>query len=521
MKSALNYPVTIITFGIIQNMRVFILLLTCFSLFNSNAQNITIKGKAHVSHIGKEIVLSDFSDYVTYTRTKESSDTIDKDGYFELKLQSPLTKPVLINVGSLIGKIYVQPNFVYGVYFPQRDSTANNQEGTESSVDISVYGKDSTELNALIIDFNTQYNNLFTNLKEGYLSPAKLNSMLDTFLVATKKRYQHIKNPYFKHYVDYSFAGFFSNMSRSKTILYKQFIEHRPILYTNYEYMDFFNTHFKGYLKAYASTKTGGSIYNSINAFGDYLDLRNNFLSDKSITNDTLRELLILKGMIDFYYSPDFEQKQVQSIIEQIYRVTQVPEHKKIATNMLQRIYKLQPGSPAPDFVANDKTGMKVNLSNYKGKYVYLNYFSTQSDISLKEMQRIIDLKKKFSDKVTFISVCLDDSVKTYKAYLKANPKQDWVILHNASNSSARQVYNITSLSGFFLINNQMQIALSPALMPSEGLEYKFNALFRQRYRLQPSQLRQRMKSGGAVSADALNFELSFRPPYDWPELIG
>ena len=44
----------------------------------------------------------------------------------------------------------------------------------------------------------------------------------------------------------------------------------------------------------------------------------------------------------------------------------------------------------------------------------------------------------------------------------------------------------------------------------------RFNALFKQRYRLQPGELRRNM-NGEAVSAtDVLNFELSFRPPYDW-----
>ncbi len=47
----------------------------------------------------------------------------------------------------------------------------------------------------------------------------------------------------------------------------------------------------------------------------------------------------------------------------------------------------------------------------------------------------------------------------------------------------------------------------------------RFNALFKQRYRLQPGQLRRRMAGGGAAPADALQFELSFRPPYDWPVL--
>lgn len=449
------------------------------TVFNSIAQNVTIKGKAHASHIGKEIVLSDYSDYVTFTKVKESIDTIDKDGYFELKIQTDVTKPILISIHNLVGKIYIQPNFVYGIYFPSADSTFNNQEGTESKAVISVYGKDSTELNALIIDFNEQYNNYFAKANERYLSPSKINTLLDTFLLVTRKRYKATKNSYFKNYVEYSFANFFSNTSRSKSYLQKQYIDKKPIMYTNYEYMDFLNTHFKGYLKAFSSTKTGGSIFNSINSFGDYNDLKNQFNTDKSITNDTLKELVILKGLIDCYYSPDFEKQKVQSVIEQLYRESQFVQNKKIANNILQTIYQLQPGAIAPDFVANDKSDLNVNLSSYKGKYIYLNFFSTLSDISLKEMQKIIDLKKKFNEKVTFISVCLDDSVKSYKHYLKLNPKQDWIILHQTKNSTAKQAYNITSLSGYFFINQQLQLVQSPALAPSEGVEYKFHALFR------------------------------------------
>jgi AraC family transcriptional regulator of adaptative response / DNA-3-methyladenine glycosylase II len=44
----------------------------------------------------------------------------------------------------------------------------------------------------------------------------------------------------------------------------------------------------------------------------------------------------------------------------------------------------------------------------------------------------------------------------------------------------------------------------------------RFNALFRQRYRLQPGQLRRHARAATAPAADALHFELSYRPPYDW-----
>ncbi len=49
------------------------------------------------------------------------------------------------------------------------------------------------------------------------------------------------------------------------------------------------------------------------------------------------------------------------------------------------------------------------------------------------------------------------------------------------------------------------------------GSVRRFNALFKQRYRLQPGQLRRHASASAA--ADVLKFELSFRPPYDWPAL--
>jgi len=49
----------------------------------------------------------------------------------------------------------------------------------------------------------------------------------------------------------------------------------------------------------------------------------------------------------------------------------------------------------------------------------------------------------------------------------------------------------------------------------------RFNALFRERYRLQPTQLRRHMRAQAAAGADALQFELAFRPPYDWTALGG
>jgi AraC family transcriptional regulator of adaptative response / DNA-3-methyladenine glycosylase II len=57
------------------------------------------------------------------------------------------------------------------------------------------------------------------------------------------------------------------------------------------------------------------------------------------------------------------------------------------------------------------------------------------------------------------------------------------------------------------------------ALGSGFGSLRRFNALFKERYRLNPRQLRRLAASASAP--DALGFELSFRPPYDWPALLA
>ena len=58
------------------------------------------------------------------------------------------------------------------------------------------------------------------------------------------------------------------------------------------------------------------------------------------------------------------------------------------------------------------------------------------------------------------------------------------------------------------------------ALGSGFGSLRRFNALFKERYRLNPKQLR-RVAQRSAATADALRFELAYRPPYDWAGLMA
>ena len=97
-------------------------------------------------------------------------------------------------------------------------------------------------------------------------------------------------------------------------------------------------------------------------------------------------------------------------------------------------------------------------------------------------MSKINLLRKKFTGKVIFISVSLDDSVGNYLNFLKQNPKYDWPSWHyevSGIKNNARSLYNVIGSEAYFLINNQGALALSPALSPSKGIEFKLNAIFK------------------------------------------
>ncbi len=447
----------------------------------SLSQNVKIKGKAHVSHKGKAIHLLAYNDLVTYTRVWESLDTIADDGSFELQMQIRKTEVVELQIDNLFGKLYIQPDYVYAITFPAKDSTLDIRGETETNVDLGIISGDTTELNTLIIDFNKVYNTVFQNAANQFLNKTRVFQKLDTLKLICSWRYKKNKNNYFKSYVEYTIAELNSSASRNKTYLSSTFIANKPVQYNQFDYMSFFNAFFKGYLEGYSGGKANENIHHLINTTGQYANLKAFVKKDALMANDTLCELVIIKSLWDFYYSPIYDKEQVHAIVEQFYESTRIPELKKIAGNILQIMNKMSVGSTAPEFWGIDRTGKRVSKADFAKRYIYLNFFSTKNIESMKEMPKIAELVKKYADKVAFVSICTDDSVNVFKNYLRQNPKYTWTILHDGKGfeDASYHKYNLKGLPAFFFINSFGNLAQSPAQSPTQGFEYKLKALFK------------------------------------------
>jgi len=438
------------------------------------SQNVTIKGIAD-THKGKEISVYLYDDLITYSQTRMDFDTVDRKGDFELQLSVSSPQLAIIKVGQLSGRIYLQPNFVYGIIIPPVDTTRFLASGTEQSMDIIING-DSTELNARIIDFNNRFDEFWQKHYKSFLSK-RLHHELDSFQIQIYKRYENVKLSYFKTFVEYSFALMNENTGRHKNYLAKKYLFDKPFAYSNYEYMEFFNQYFKQYLQKQTVTKNGNLIIEAINEQGNYKHLNELMKNDALLKSDTLRELVLIKGLYEMYYLPHYKKNKIKEMLEQVNGTTSVAEHKKILFNILRNMNNLQIGSPAPEFALLNIKRDTVRLSDFNKRFVYLNFYASWCTDCLEQFKKQEALLSKFGNTIYFVSVSIDEDTNVFKSFVKQNPKYKWTFLK--ADKKVIQQYNAGSVPVYYLIGLEGQLLQSPALKPDEGIERKFNELLK------------------------------------------
>ena len=70
----------------------------------------------------------------------------------------------------------------------------------------------------------------------------------------------------------------------------------------------------------------------------------------------------------------------------------------------------LQVGDQAPDFVLTDASGKEHQLSGYKGKGVFLNFWGTWCEPCKKEMPHMEKMSKEYKDQVEILAVNVGES---------------------------------------------------------------------------------------------------------------
>lgn len=440
------------------------------------AQPVVIKGLAP-SYEGKEISTYSYKDLITYTPVKIGSSQVNDSGRFSITIDGIKTTEYLyLSIGNEEGSIYVSPGSTYHVIFPAPDTTHYQNPFTTHVIDLTFIVRDSDNINNLIIDFNQQFDTMWNRCYIFFLQK-RGPSHLDSFYVAMQHRFANVNNDYFKNYMRYNIAEIGINILEGPKVLGEKYMHGKPVLYHSYEYMKFFNDYFNDYVEQFSLTTKGEDINRYLQS-ADYSSMKEILKINPLLkANDSLCELVLLKGLYEMYYSGTYKKEEVKQMIGLVASNSKISESKIIANDMLNSFSTVIKGNNSPDFALKDTKGNISSILDYRGKYLYLCFFKSKSDQCLKELDVLSSLNKKYGKKVSFVCLSEDDKPTDLQAFLDQNKLFTWTFLYDEG-GKVLDKYDVKSLPEFFLINPQGKFYLSPADSPSHGIELIFDKLF-------------------------------------------
>jgi peroxiredoxin len=457
-------------------------------LITSNifASNTVIKGKVK-SFNGQEITVYTYSDYITQNQKKIGFTNIKSDGTFNFQFDTKNVIKVIIKIEDKTTWFFTQPGKVYNINLSY-DEKLNKGRIYDKLLSLKFNFPAPNELNQQIKKFNINYDNF---IEENTILFKKRDRSVEPKIKAFKqkmlKSFENSQTQFINDYITYSVASMQNaidvsyniytsgkNSEDTKANLYLEYLNNKKVLYYNPEYMTFFKDFFKGEFKKLTLQKTEGiDISKSINDNPSYSQLSATLGKYPFLTNDEFKNLFLLNGLKEIYGGKYFNKKNILKILNNIQQTSKYPEHKIIAGNIIKRLTlkELNKGSKAPIFTLKNAEGDLVNMNKFKGKHIYLTFWTTWSIPALKEMKIMQVLHKKYKGKIQFVSICADNEYSKMTDFLKENPNYKWTFLHIGEDKHLTQKYKVRTFPTYFLIDKNGLIVKAPAGRPGGTAE--------------------------------------------------
>jgi peroxiredoxin len=452
-------------------------LVLCFWMiifpFLANGQPIKITGTAPGAE-GKTIILSAPADLITLLERNLAKATIDSSGKFLLNAPISKTCYATLSVGFHQCSLFIEPGRSYAIritpvnYNPQGDISPFLES---QNLEMNFTDHETDELNTLVRKYNELYNDFLLNNYNALYRDRK-KALLDTFRLRVIRTFPKITNSYFENYHRYKMASLEQlAQSAGPVQLARNYLLNSPILYDNTEYMDFFNQYFSKYLTATCRQLKFTDYPAILKTAGSYPAMMHALSKDTLIKKPQLRELILLKGLMEMFYDPAYKQENILSLLAILAKESKFDEHREIAANMITLLTKLRQGTPAPDFTLQDRSRKNVSLAGLKGKPVVIGFWTTSCQECQGEMESMKSLWSKYKDKVTFVSISLDKEFLKMVYFLNLKKDFGWTFLHLGDQYEVLKDYDVRSFPMYVLIDAKGNIAKYPSGSPGEGMD--------------------------------------------------
>jgi len=454
------------------NFKILSYLFLVFIVSNIVAQPVKINGFAPGAE-GKTVNIKTYIDQFTFSENILAKAIVDQSGHFSMNIPIENTLLTKLRIDFSSADFYIEPNKTYDLRLDSMNYSIDGKSNpfiNTKSINLHINNDDKTELNNLIQQFNLMFNE-FTVQHFNQIYVLKEKKEVDTFRIMVNKAFPDMSNTFFSNYLNYTVASLVGlTQYYSKKGIAKKYFINQPILYNNPAYMSFFNEYFSKYIIGGSPKIPLNDIDWCVNKEPNLDALVDSVGKDTLLKNEVLREFVILKGLYEMYYSPNYIQKNVLMLIDEIALKSKFNEHKVIAKNIQRDFNKLRKGTTVSDFVLQDINGVNYGLKDFKGKYTFIIFWASWCTPCIMELDAISKVKDNYSKDINFIAISADIEFLTLKYYLEKKTF-GFPILYFNNNWDLLESYNVKAFPQTMLIDREGKIAYYSPPLPSQGME--------------------------------------------------
>ncbi|MBQ3635228.1 MAG: redoxin domain-containing protein [Bacteroidales bacterium] len=449
-----------------------LLLSLCLSA-SALAGTVSISGMAP-SYAGKHLTIVSYADYISRLKTELADIEVGQDGSFDASFEIKEVTYAFVELGSFVGYIYLEPDVRYQVtlprFTPKADADRFNPFFRPYVIELNISGATST-LNRAIRDFDHFFNREFAAAARRIVRThdKKLAESLMSRLDSAARSLSCDKL-YFKNHVRYRKAQVFAAPRLSSpAITVREFFAGRPVLYNLPAYWDVLDMmqidpsvdlETRELRDAYVKNRTSSSP--SFSTLSTIIGSSKLWASEQG-----LREALLLKNFQQQFYSRAISDGKTDTLLVSAARECHNPRGRMIAANIYAKKNKLRQGLPAPEIGLIDNADHEVNLSNYKGRFLYLCFMHTDNFECIKAMPALDNLGQLHRADMDILCVFTNEQPADAFAYVEKNRFQ-WKSVSFISRQRIIFDYEVRALPTYFLIDPDGCIALAEAPGPTE-----------------------------------------------------
>ncbi|MCF8372719.1 MAG: TlpA family protein disulfide reductase [Bacteroidales bacterium] len=437
------------------------------------------------TYSGSELVFETYTDYITHESYVLGKARVGVDGRFSLEINLKSTVTSFVKTGIYQGFFILEPGKSYDIQLPEKEEKTEREKLNPFFEEIRIYIQtrlsDSTELNYRHRQLSNKISD-YVGRNVADISMGRIRKQkVDSFILATEQDFPAEKNTDFYIRRKYMIGNLKSTTYiRSVDVMAKQYFLNQPILYHNEDYMKLFNQVFDKFFVFFGRSKYGSGFHDKISEDKDLGTIRKQICLNPSFANDTLIDMLILRGLYDGYYLGKYELDVVLCLLDSLGQSAKVEEQRIIANNIRDKITRLAVSYTAPGFELFNKDSQLVRLEQFKGKYVYLNFCSHRSLASQEEFVLLNELHKQYKDKLAIVSISMDEKADEFYAFMKEKDYK-WTCLSIQAQPDLMNLYQVRVIPAFYLIDPYSKILLAPALSPRENFENEFHRILNNR----------------------------------------